>query len=198
MVTRQHKQVLRQVVVITFLLLIVVGFTAPLILYSNDDPFAKKSTATQPRLCRSDADCSLSCDSSQTPLAVLCLQNYCMQNSCEEYNPYSYELVPIDLSLKASINGQEVNWNAVPGDSFVTLNNATTFPVVSVFTTGLTLADITSKLGLYMNQDCLFHAGVEYCSNENANLTVYINGNKSVSAERYIPIFGDKVEIAYE
>ncbi len=188
----KSKITLRQVIVIIFLALIVIGFTAPLILYSIDDPFSNAPTLVEPRLCKSDADCFLTCETG--PLQVICLQNYCMQNSCDEFNPYAYTTQPVDFTLSATLTGQPVTWAMTPGDSFVQVNGDT----VSVFTTDLTVRDVAGKLGLYfVDGGCLKYNGKDYCAIDGANLSITINGNIT-QTEQYVPVFGDDVEIVYE
>lgn len=193
---------LRQIAVLIFLFLVVLGFTVPIILYSPDDPLAKKNSATiEPRSCLSDTDCSLTCD--DTVQQVICLTNVCMQNSCDEYPTYPYVAAPLEFSLSISINETKQNLSTFvnSADSFVAVSSDT----VSVFTNGLTLPDIASKVGFYLYNGCLYSmtgvfcpsAGTGNSSVGTTTLTVLINGNASMSAEKYVPGFGDSIEIVY-
>src|SRR3989344_2378341 len=81
-----------KVLIIVFLVMLVLGFVVPGILNNSSD-----SAAIDPRMCNTDADCYLFCD--DQPVNVLCLQNLCLVNSCEEKSYYGYDQNPVSFTV---------------------------------------------------------------------------------------------------
>src|SRR3989338_5061445 len=82
------EKLFSKIIMIVFLVLIVLGFTIPGFI-NNPNPGAAQSKV-EPRLCKSDADCYLTCDNQ--PWRALCWQNLCQQNECgPSYFEYDVE-----------------------------------------------------------------------------------------------------------
>ena len=90
---QKSKSLIRKTIVIVFMALIVLGFTVPGFLHSNDE---NNNYAVEPRLCKTDAECYLTCD--DLPVKVLCAENICQQNSCEEYAIFEFTEPPFSCS----------------------------------------------------------------------------------------------------
>ena len=83
MAKRKKSQRVYKIGMLVLLALIVLGFTIPGFI----DPTGEdQQVNVEPRLCQSDADCYLLCD--DVPEQVLCSQNMCVRNSCQEYDLY--------------------------------------------------------------------------------------------------------------
>src|SRR3989344_2485353 len=87
------EKLFSKVVIVIFLILLVLGFVVPGILNSSSD-----SASVEARICNTDADCYLLCG--EEALNVLCLQNLCQVNSCEERPYYEYTQTPVSFILQ--------------------------------------------------------------------------------------------------
>lgn len=173
-----------------FLLLIIVGFTIPAFLNNNSSNTVKTA---EPRLCQTDADCYLTCD--DTPVAVLCTQNLCLQNACEEYSVYPLEQQGTSFHLEVKINTTTVDLSArsKPQNFFVTF----TGNQVQMFSSGLTLNHVLDKVNLQLNEQCLYLDAVSYCSDAKQEVHVLVNGNQTFDYGAYVPKEGDNIQILY-
>ncbi len=170
---------------LAFLVMLVIGFTVPLFQLDNQNP-ASTNTA-EPRLCQSDADCYLLCE--QQPVAVLCSENLCIRNGCEEYSLYPYSENPITFQLKVLLRGEERELQKVQqGDLFVEFGDAagkdglaaggggevpdaggaesaggTGGSKVRMFSR-LPLGRLLEKAGIRLAGQCLFLQGISYCT----------------------------------
>ncbi len=186
----KHKKLFSKVVMITFLLMIVIGFIVPLFnLGRNTTNQPKQAEA---RLCQSDADCYLICD--DVPLTVLCTQNLCQQNSCEEGSLFPYQEQPVTFTLEITIQGETLdlasrqdgkNLFAVFDDDMVRVYSSLVLPLV------------LEKVGIAMNSLCIQVDGQQYCTKEGKEMKVLVNGEEELAAQYYYPKEGDKVEIVY-
>src|SRR3989344_5255924 len=82
-----------KIVIIVFLVMLVLGFVVPSILNNS----SSGPVGVEPRICNTDADCYLFCD--DQPADILCLQNLCVVNSCEEKNYYEYSQNPVSFTV---------------------------------------------------------------------------------------------------
>ena len=169
-------------VIIIFLVMLVLGFVIPSIL-NNTSSNAK---AVEPRICSSDADCYLVCD--QEPVTVLCLQNLCLINSCQEKSYYQYHQVPISFTLK--VENVTLSDRSNDKDLFVKFNGNT----AQVFTSKFSLYHILEKASLIFDTQCLTFDNNQHCSND---LDMKVNGNTSTAFGNYIPQEGDVIEVNY-
>ncbi len=164
-----------------FLVMLVLGFVVPGILNSSSD-----SAATEPRICNTDADCYLLCE--DKPVNVLCLQNLCLVNSCEEKNYYEYVQSPVSFTVQ--IENVTLEERSSERDIFVKFagNKA------QAFTSKLPLYYILEKAALVLDTQCLTFDKKQYCSSD---LHMKVNGNESTAFGNYIPQEGDLIEIDY-
>ena len=100
----KNKDFLKKVVVLTFLGLIVLGFTVPGFINPTEE---ETSSYNEPRLCKNDAECYLLCD--DVPEKVICLENLCQQNGCKDYNAFPFQDNPINFDLLISLNGETIS-----------------------------------------------------------------------------------------
>jgi len=176
-------KLLSKVVMIVFLVLLVLGFTIPgVINFSTGDG----NSAAEPRLCSRDADCYLICDNE--PVAVLCSQNLCLQNSCEEDSYYQYNPDPLTFTLSVQNVSLEERGNSQ--NFFVKFN----VNIVQLFTARLVLYQVLEKAGITLDTQCLTFDGEKYCGDK---VEMMVNGENSTLYGNYVPEEGDVVEIRY-
>ncbi len=187
----QKKELLRKMLVITFLVLLVVGFTVPQFLFSNTNGNQPIETA-EPRLCRTDADCYLVCG--EKPTAVLCTENLCQQNSCEELSYYEFQENPVTFSLDVVVDGDKIDIASRldPQAIFVKIVGGT----IRLFSSRLTLQQVLEKMNLRLDTQCLSMGEISYCSDAEKTLTLRVNGEETV-LDRYIPQEKDKIVLEY-
>lgn len=175
---------------IAFLVMIVLGFSVPLFnLGGNTDQSPPK---VQPRLCQNDAECYLTCNNK--PVEVLCQQNLCMQNACDEFNLYPYRQQVEEIALGVIINDVPIilqNRNAQ--DLFVRFDGK----VAQLHAQGLSLAAILEKAGIIFVEQCLTVEGTKYCPDADSTLEVLVNGEKTYLFGKYVPKEGDEIKIQY-
>ncbi len=177
------EKLLSKVVMIVFLVLLVLGFTLPgVINYSNPESTVK----AEPRLCSSDADCYLICDNK--PVAVLCSQNLCLQNSCEEDSYYQYNTNPLTFTLLVQNVSLEERSNSQ--DFFVKFKG----DEIQLFASRLVFYQVLEKVGLILETQCLTFDGKKYCGDK---VWMMVNGENSTLYGNYVPEEGDVVEIGY-
>ncbi len=171
---QKRKQLLSKILLLALTIMIVIGFTLPTFL--NNEP---QNPQGERRICQTDSDCYLMCGEEQNqPVTVICTENLCQQNSCEEWTPYPYQVEPLtfeleieNLNLKNSSQAQDlfVKFEGSPGNT------------VKVYTAGLSLERILEKL------DYTFVG---------EKLQLSINGDNSSYYGGYVPQEGDKIEIS--
>ncbi|HLD00861.1 MAG TPA: hypothetical protein VJC39_03895 [Candidatus Nanoarchaeia archaeon] len=180
-----------KIILILFLIMIVLGFVIPG--FINSSPIQSGLNLPEPRLCQSDADCYLSCDDS--PVSVLCSNNLCLQNSCEEQSYYLYNLNPLTFSLAVEAEGTVLDLasRANTNDYFIQFSGMQ----VKVFTDGLFLNHILEKVNLKLAGACLSVDNTQYCNGDQGQLKLTINGEDSAQLGDYLPKEGDKLELKY-
>ena len=161
----------KQIGMIIFLVLLVIGFAVPGFLNSDET-----NLPSEIRYCQADADCYLMCD--DLPLAVLCSQNLCQKNSCPEQAYYTLNQTSINFKLEVSLNNQtlDLSQRSNPNNFFVKAQKQN----LQVFSSGLSLKYILEKFNLSQN-----------------NFILYANGNQSYAYENYVPEEGDNLKIVY-
>lgn len=184
-----NKKLFSKVVMIAFLLMIVVGFTVPLFDLGGQPP----EQQGQPRLCQSDTDCYLVCNGA--PETVLCSQNLCVKNSCEEYNLFTYREQPVTFSFTLALDDKEIRLaeRSNSKDLFVTLNGSS----VEVHSPQLNLAHVLEKAGMVLTGPCVTFDGQQYCSDGEKTLRLLVNGQEEFAPQYYVPQEGDIVEVVY-
>ncbi|HLD79469.1 MAG TPA: hypothetical protein VJA18_02820 [Candidatus Nanoarchaeia archaeon] len=176
------EKLFSKVMIVVFLVLLVLGFVIPGVINydANDD------TTVEPRLCSSDADCYLLCD--DQPVSVLCSQNLCLQNSCDEGSYYPYGTEPITFTLRIqNVSLQELSNGQ---DLFVKFKGQ----MVEVYTSRLILYQILEKVDIILDNQCLFFNGKQYCDEK---LRMTVNGENSTQFGGYMPQEEDIIEIEY-
>ena len=171
-----------KVVIVVFLVMLVLGFVVPSILNNSSSDAA----AVEPRICNTDADCYLFCE--DEPVNVLCLQNLCAANSCQEKRYYEYDQAPLSFTL--NIENVTLSDRSNDKDIFVKYNGNT----VKVFTSKFSLYHILEKANIILDTQCLTFDRKQYCSSD---LDMKVNGNNSTAFGNYIPQEGDVIEISY-
>ena len=195
----KNKDTWKKAGVLIFLGLIVLGFTVPGFINPTED---NNFVSEEPHLCKNDAECYLTCD--DLPVKVICLENLCQQNSCEEYNPFPFGEGGLDFELSIDIEGKEIELenrkNAI--DIFVDFEKKGVNYKVIQQTSRLPLSSILEKANLKLVDRCLVVDSSIYCeSDENINSSksaLYVNGEPVDLFERYIPKQGDIIEMSFE
>ncbi len=188
---QKNKDTIRKTVLIVFLAMVVLGFTVPGFLFSNQDT---STPIVEPRLCQSDADCYLTCD--DLPTKVLCAENLCQQNACDEYAQFPFTEPALTFDLTLSVNGSKIPLASRlnPSNYFTKMDG----DKISLSTPYLPLKNILERHLVGMNEECLLVDSITYCSNGETNLTILVNGEVENSKQFYAPQEGDKIEISYE
>ncbi len=184
---------LRKMGVITFLILLVLGFTVPGIVSIFQEDTTKTTPLAEPRLCQTDAECFLTCDGK--PINVLCLNNICQQNECNTFSLFSFKEEPLHFSLKVSVDATPIILENRTQSSNFFVQFAK--DEVNVFTRGLYLLNILEKVRIGLDGNCLYMDDFSYCSSTVKKVKVNINGNVTSSYLDYIPKEGDMIEIVY-
>jgi len=167
---QQQKQLLSKILLLALIIMIVIGFTLPTFL--NNEPQTQQAKR---RICQTDSDCYLMCgEEKNQPVSVICTENLCQQNSCEEWTPYPYQAEPVTFELK--IENLSLKNSSQAKDLFVKFEGSQ----VKVFTAGLSLERILEKL------DYTF-VGEQLELNINGDISSYYGG--------YVPQQDDKIEI---
>ncbi|MBI2669477.1 hypothetical protein HYX14_06570 [Candidatus Woesearchaeota archaeon] len=177
------EKLLSKVVMITFLVMIVIGFTIPSFLQSNDG-----KAAAEQRICQTDTECYLMCE--DIPVAILCSGNLCIQNSCKEKSLYPFQQNPLAFSLGVEVDGQTVNLTANPNNFFVKFNPT------EIFSSGISLNQILDKAGMRLEGLCLQTPQGKYCNEKEKEVQVWLNGNRTYNYN-YVPVQGDTIKIIY-
>jgi hypothetical protein len=182
---------LKQAGMILFLLMVVIGFTVPVILNSTD-----QGSLPEQKTCQNDAECYLTCD--DLPVKVICLSNLCQQVSCDEQPAFPYSASPTVFSLQVLINNQSVNLQERinPSDLFIA-SSGINGEDINLFTSGLYLQQVFEKLNILLTPQCLIIGELSYCNENGKELKFYINNEPSYQPEYYIPKVGDKIKIIY-
>ncbi len=179
---------IRKGVVITFLVMLVIGFVVPGFLNLDSS-----QETPELRVCLSDQDCSLKCGSQQ--FKVLCSLNICQQNSCKEQPLYPYQETPLEFSFNLDLNGKV----SAPGlqsevnDLFVKFSGDKVYS----FSSFLPLSKILEKGQAIYDEKCFTLRGTNYCSEENSSLTLLVNDEPNLYGENYVPKAGDQVILKY-
>lgn len=184
---KKKEKLFSKIVMLVFLALIVIGFTIPGFMNSEEP-----TQFVEPRICQNDADCYLMCD---IPLAALCSQNICQQNSCMEEIYYPFEQNSLTFTLMIKINNSIFNLEEYsnPKDIFVKFSGQE----VQVFTSGLSLSQILEKLSMNVNAKCLQVRDHDFCSDKEKELFFMINKEESFLYGDHVPKEADIVEITY-
>ena len=174
-----------QIFMIAFLLMIIIGFTLPGILDKQD-----AAVTAEQRVCQTDAECYLMCDG--TPVSVLCSQNLCQQNSCEEQSLYPFQETPVTFTFKIDIPRVTLQNRTSSSDLFILFSGNTVRAYSS-----LSLGIMLEKFQMQLLGTCLKADGQQYCSNEQKELIMTVNGESSYQYEQYVPQEGDVIIITY-
>ncbi len=189
---KKDNKLFSKIVMIFFLVMIILGFTIPGFLHS---PLQGESTHNQnqaePKLCQTDADCTLSCGDSNVP--VLCTQNLCMQNSCEEGSYFTYREEPASFTLNIIVNQEPLNYELYGNtqNSFITAQQNQ----INLHTRGLYLQQILEKFQMGFTEQCFVTPLQNYCGQQGEELTFTVNGEESTEFANYVPQENDVIEI---
>lgn len=199
------EKLFSKIVMIIFLVLLILGFTVPGFINNQGNSGNQPAAAAEQRLCKSDADCYLTCENQ--PVPIICLQNLCQQNECgdsyfayEPENPVTFKLeVIIDsfpekkVSLIDRTNSQNFFVKFMEND------------LVQMYSPRLSLNAVLDKAQMVLANNCLKIDAAAYCSNTGSNagsntdnyLTVLVNGEEAADPGIYIPNEGDEIIIKY-
>ena len=124
---KKKEKLFSKIIIVLFLIMIAVGFMIPGSIDSNND----SQGYVEPRICQVDVDCYLICE--DKPVKVLCSQNLCVQNTCEEGNYYSFNDNPLSFELVVEGNGTSLDLIGKDEDLFVKFSGNQ----VSLYSSGL-------------------------------------------------------------
>lgn len=168
--------------------MLVIGFTVPAFMdFGNNG----QAPTVQQRTCQSDSECYLMCD--DVPISVLCYQNLCWQNSCEEFALYPFNQTPVSFSLEIKINKDKIDFASLsnPQDHFVKADGGK----VSMYSQ-LALRQILEKFNVKLEGGCLI-TNQSYCNGKNGNLSMTVNNEDAYSYGDYVPQEKDVVKVMY-
>jgi len=179
----------KQIGMLIFLILVVVGFTAPIFI-NNLEPTT--TISAEPRPCITDTDCSLIC--TDEPVAILCSNNLCAQNTCNERNYYPYNQTFTSFTLNIKLNNTLINpiLLANKQDFFIIFEKNQ----VKTFSPLINLAQILEKINTKLDSQCLTINNTAHCIINNHKLQLNINNKQSYQFD-YIPQNNDQIEIIY-
>ena len=188
---QRRRQRIKQVGMIIFLALIVLGFTVPGFIQGSDDP--TNAVTAESRLCNTDADCYLTCEDS--PVQVMCNQNLCVQNACDEGNPYRYKEEATIFSLYINPEGTplELNLYSNAKNIFVKFGAQS----VDVYSFGLTLQHILEDVDMGLTDTCLIVGQQQYCTSNEKTMKVLVNNEEREAGYNYVPQQDDVIVISY-
>lgn len=150
--------------------MIVLGFTIPT--FFNDEPLS-----VEPRICQNDAECYLMCGEEQDePVMVLCTENLCQQNNCEEETSFPYQEEP--LAFELTVENLTLTELSSPGNLFVKFNDNQ----IRVYTAGLSMENVLEKLNYPFSEK---------------KMKIEINGEESDYYGSYVPQSNDKIKIRF-
>lgn len=176
------EKLFSKLMILGFLVLLILGFVIPgVINHTTPD-----QTAAEPRLCSTDADCYLICQ--DKPVNVLCSQNLCMQNTCEERSYYEFNPIPLRFTVNLyNLSLQERSTNR---DLFVKFKGNK----AQAYASGLVLYQVLEKAKVILDTQCLTFDGKQYCGQQ---LEMTVNGENSTLYGNYVLQEGDVVKIDY-
>lgn len=184
---------------IVLLVLIAAGFTLPGALYfgGSDNSNANNVDISNQRVCQSDSECYLTCDTGLR--SVLCSQNLCTVNSCEEESIYEFSLTPaMNMNLEVIVNGESLELKNLTreGDFFVTFSGDNG-QELKLYSDSLSLNQILEKVGLSLIGNCLNLGNEFLCGNDINELSFIVNGEERYEISYYVPADGDEISIVY-
>ena len=184
----KDKKLFSKIVLVILTLLIVLGFTVPGFINETDN-----GQYVEPRICKTDADCYLMCD--EAPVKVLCSQNLCMQNACDEHQLYPFvdEVVEFSLVVKVNAVNKDLSLLSNTQDLFVKFSEGK----VQMFSSGISLGQVLSKVKTKVDAECLTVNSENYCNSGEKEVKLMVNGERSYSYSDYVPEVGDEIEVVY-
>lgn len=182
---KKEKSSFYKIIVYLLLILIAIGFTVPTFFDSDEEENVQK------RICRYDSDCYLTCEN--TPSAVMCYNNFCQRDSCNQKSIFPYLAHNIKAELKIKIAGEKVNLTYLvnPNNFFIQFKEDS----FTLFAPNLTINHVLDKLGMKLISNCLQTKEKTYCSDNNNQLIFKVN-NQTAYSEQIVKE-GDKIIINY-
>ena len=159
---KKREKLFSKILLLFLTVMIVLGFTIPGFIDDGPQQFV------EPRVCQVD----------EVPVAVLCSQNLCLQNSCGEGNYYPYSNEGITFELIVEEDGEELELISNEKDIFVKFNG----DQVNLFSPGLSLGHVLEKLGMKIDSSLG---------------DVFVNDEQNYGYSQYVPEEGDRVRIVY-
>ena len=144
------EKLFSKVVIIIFLVMLVLGFVVPAVLNNSSS-----DSGIEPIICTTDANCYLFCE--DKPVNVLCLQNVCLINSCEEKSYYEYNQNPVSFTV--NIENVTLEERSNEKNIFVTFKGNQ----VKSFNSKLPLYYILEKANIILDTQCLTFDKKQYC-----------------------------------
>ncbi|MBU0469875.1 MAG: hypothetical protein KKA62_05510 [Nanoarchaeota archaeon] len=171
-----------KIATLIFLGMMVIGFSVPGFLDINNE-----AKTIEPRVCQADADCYLLC--ADKPKTVLCLNNLCQTNSCEEDSFYELEEpIVFFMGLALENEKQDLENRSDSRDIFVKFNG----DAIRVYNSNLNLGHILEKVGMTFQNECLVVDEEKYCDGK-----MRVNGTDTYSFKNYKPKERDMAEILF-
>ncbi|MBS3139917.1 hypothetical protein J4479_02845 [Candidatus Woesearchaeota archaeon] len=187
------EKLFSKVMMIIFLALIVLGFTIPGFINNSAPALNQASNSVEPRLCKTDADCYLTCDNQ--PLRALCWQNLCQQNECGP-SYFEYDVEPaVEFKLEVETKNKIILTERTNSQNFFV--EFLDGDRVKTHSPRLSLEMILGKAGIILADNCLRIDAQTYCSDAERLLSILINGQDVADPGSYIPNNGDEIKIGY-
>lgn len=189
----------KKYVLIALMAFIAIGFMLPGALYFGSEAGSDSDygNGENDKICRFDTDCYLQCDDGLK--TVMCNQNLCDINSCEQYQLFEYDPAGNSVEIKITIDGDELDL-----EDYLLFTYDENFFVeflgfdVTVHTTGLTLNNVLERIGMSLDSNCLNIGEESYCRSNEFELTLNVNDEENFYYGDYTLTKGDIVEIIYE
>lgn len=195
----RYKKQFKKYSLLLLTILIVAGFTLPGALYfaSEDSSSTSEDQGLANGICRGDSDCTLVCSDGSIE-NILCYQNMCEASSCGEDPYHTHSSDGKEFSLAVNLQGQDLILNEFT-DKFAQGSNFFTFSNDSNTFNGenLQVKHLLEKYGMRIFGDCLVIDNKQMCSDDQFELTFYVNGEQDYSYEDYFLEEGDDLLISF-
>ena len=191
----RKKKTWKEYSVIFLMVAITLGFMLPGALYfGSDQQDQSNNNDPKTKVCSSDTDCYLTCDNELK--SVMCYQNLCEIDSCEQYQIHKFLIGGLNINLEVIVNEELVNLEdrQSVGNFFVSVSEKNN---INLFSEELQLNHVLEKLDIYFKGGCLVVDSELYCNNEENKLMMIVNGEKNYAYENYFLVTNDDIIISY-
>lgn len=181
--------------------LMIIGFSVPGFIEFGDE---SQNKLAEPKLCQNDAECYLIC--SDIPKEVMCTNNLCQQNSCEEQAVFDYNASkPLVFRMNIFVDGKKIDLTnrSTSKNIFVRFSEDKQFSAgefadkVSLYSSGLNLGHVLEKVNMKIDTQCLTIDEEKYCQDEKQELNISVNGSETFDYGYYVPKENDVIAVSY-